>query len=319
MLEYSPRCSSYFCVDNILDKSYLVDVFPKVDAPPDVAILMEVKADLSETDLRTLSRAGVKAIQPGIEALSTKSLKLMRKGVSAIQNVAFLRNCAMTNVFPFWAILVGSPGETADIYEKYCRDLPQVVHLPPPGSVTVVHFDRYSVYHMRPEEFGLELEPFPYYEMIYPFPKERLHQIAYFFDDRNRIRTDYFSELVKSLGRMVEIAGTWQKQWIDPKSLPPRLFFERRNGSSTVYDSRSGDVVRHEVGPLGTELLTRLEAPMRLGALEGDAKGVGTAEVEDELARLSERGLIFEEDGRAISLVFPQAPPPWRPCALAFE
>jgi magnesium-protoporphyrin IX monomethyl ester (oxidative) cyclase len=317
VLEYSPRCSLYLCVDNILDKSYLVDVFPKVNVPPDAAIAMEVKADLNESELRTLSQAGVRCVQPGIEALSTKSLKLMKKGVSAIQNVALLRSCAMTNVLPWWAILVGSPGETADIYEKYCRDIPLVVHLPPPMDVSIVRFDRYSVYHMRPEEFGIELEPSSYYEMTYPFRRDALHQIAYFFDDPNRFRKDYFIELAKSFNRLRELVRGWNGQWHDPNREPPRLFFEERNGSSTIYDSRSGESLRHHVGAPGTALLTRLEAPMRLSALGSELEGVGAAEVEDELARLSERGLIFEEDGRAISLVFPTEPPAWRPCGWA--
>ena len=54
----------------------------------------EVKSNLRKEDVRQLREAGVVAIQPGIESLSDEVLRIMRKGVSALQNIQLLKGCA---------------------------------------------------------------------------------------------------------------------------------------------------------------------------------------------------------------------------------
>ena len=92
LFKYADRCSRYNCVDNIMARSYLTEVFPYLETPPHVSLFYEVKADLSETDLATLSKARVKTVQPGIESLATTTLKLMKKGTSSFRNLLLLRN-----------------------------------------------------------------------------------------------------------------------------------------------------------------------------------------------------------------------------------
>ena len=58
-----------------------------------------------------LKRAGISFIQPGIEALSSSLLKLMRKGVSAHQNLALLRYARCAGVHLVWNLLCGFPGD----------------------------------------------------------------------------------------------------------------------------------------------------------------------------------------------------------------
>ena len=63
-------------------------------------------------------------VQPGIESLATPTLKLMRKGTTAFNNIRFLADCAVEGVKPVWNLLVGFPGELAETYEAYkktCR------------------------------------------------------------------------------------------------------------------------------------------------------------------------------------------------------
>ena len=86
MLAYYPRGRRFNCVDNIMPKEYVKGVFPHLEPPPGVSIFYEVKADLSEDDLQTLSKGGVRIVQPGVESLATSTLKLMKKGTSSFQN-----------------------------------------------------------------------------------------------------------------------------------------------------------------------------------------------------------------------------------------
>jgi len=69
-------------------RQYLKEVFAHLRPPPGVSIFYEVKADIKDWEMEILARAGVTQIQPGIEALSTSTLKLMGKGTTSFQNVA---------------------------------------------------------------------------------------------------------------------------------------------------------------------------------------------------------------------------------------
>ena len=58
----------------------------------------------------------------------------MRKGTTAFQNIGLLKECLAHGVVPDWNLLIGFPGEPEQVFEKYVRDLPKLVHLPPPGA-----------------------------------------------------------------------------------------------------------------------------------------------------------------------------------------
>ena len=134
LFKYSGIVAQLQAVDNILPKSYLAEVLPFLDTPSNMDIFYEVKADLSDENVETLARARVKSIQPGIEALATSTLKLMKKGTTAFQNIKLLKSCALHGVVPAWNLLVGFPGETKDVYRRYVDVIPLLTHLHPPSG-----------------------------------------------------------------------------------------------------------------------------------------------------------------------------------------
>jgi ribosomal peptide maturation radical SAM protein 1 len=80
-------------VDNILDLKYIDDLFPKIyDRKTEVELFYETKSNISKRQLSIMKR-GVQNIQPGIESLSDKILAIMKKGVSALQNIQLLKWC----------------------------------------------------------------------------------------------------------------------------------------------------------------------------------------------------------------------------------
>src|SRR5262249_372719 len=93
LFRYSSVAARLESVDNILPKKYLDSVFPHLQTPASMYLFYEVKADLTEEDMRVLSQARVKVLQPGIESLATSTLKLMKKGLTSFNNVTFLMNC----------------------------------------------------------------------------------------------------------------------------------------------------------------------------------------------------------------------------------
>lgn len=177
--------SRFFAVDNIVDHAYYGTVMKDLAASPkDYFVHYEIKANLKRTHVDAMRAAGVMKVQPGIEALNTDLLKLMKKGISALQNVQTLKWLTEGCFDVSWFILTGFPGETLQSYRETLSLLRHVTHLAPPGNVAPVYIERFSPYQTRPEDFGITLTgPTKWYDHAFPgLTPDRLEQIAYRFD-----------------------------------------------------------------------------------------------------------------------------------------
>ncbi|HKV91966.1 MAG TPA: RiPP maturation radical SAM C-methyltransferase [Candidatus Angelobacter sp.] len=302
LFKYSSRCSSFNAVDNILPKSYIAEVLPHINPPENVELFYEVKADLSKSDVEALAKAHVSRVQPGIESLATSTLKLMKKGTIAFQNLALLKNCLIHGVHPEWNLLIGFPGEPETVFEKYVRDLPLLFHLPPPSGTFHVRFDRYSPYFTQAKEYGLDLHPSDFYNFIYPFSEEVLANIAYYFADHN-YSAAYIGAVSEWSARVKERVEQWRTSWEAKQGIFPKLAWRTKGDTAVIYDSRSGKAVQHELSPEGVELLRHLVIPKRHADI---LKNFGHFDSAKELEILREKGLVFEEDQRYMSLVMEQ-------------
>lgn len=308
---YAARCRYFWAVDNIMPKDYPQQVFARLETPPEVVIGYHTRADLSEQDLEALAKAGVKSLQPGIESLDTPTLKLIGKGSTAFGNLRFLKHCVMQDVYPFWNILLGFPGQDPQVaeaaYRKYVHDIPLLVHLPPPIGAFPIRIDRYSHYFFSAEQYGLDLHPMEFYALIYPFDEAVLSDLVYGFVDERNFKADYFKTALKWVGKITRQVELWWSRWHGPDaSIPPRLFAR----SSIVYDSRSGEVIEHPVGDIGRHVLECLARPKSIAELAVQMKPWPAFDAERQVKRLQEQGLLFQEGDQYMSLVFPQEPPP---------
>lgn len=303
LFKFAPKVSRLEAVDNILPKSYLQEVLPYVNTPENMSIFYEVKADLSESDVQVLAKARVKSIQPGIESLATSTLKLMKKGTSAFRNLCLLKFCSTYGIEPAWNLLVGFPGEGEEVYRKYLDDLPLLVHLPPPTGVYPVRFDRYSPYFVKSEEYGLDLHPLDYYSMIYPFPQDSLDNLAYYFADFH-LDAEYAQTMSKWIGRVKEKIDGWVEAWKNDEQSVPKLVFAGNGGQPKIHDSRSGEVIEYQISEVSARILNLLsEKPKRIGDVAAEFESVAAFDAAGELAVLKEKGLLFQEDNRYLSLV----------------
>ncbi len=300
---YYPRATRFQSVDNILPREYLQEVLPRLSTPDGATIFYEVKADLKDHEMAVMADAGVTVIQPGIEALATSTLKLMGKGVTSFQNLRFLSSCLTYGIEPHWNLLVGFPGEEPDVYEKYHRDLPTLVHLPPPSGAFPIRFDRFSPYHRNPESFGIDLTASDFYGMIYPFEAEEIEALAYFFADRTR-DAEYIAHTARWLRRLRRQVEYWKERWegLDG-GLKPRLYLLKEGDGGTVYDSRTGLEAEYSVSQLGVRLLEALDRHAKVERLAAAFSDVDPGQVVAEIERFAELALLFEERGMIQRLV----------------
>jgi ribosomal peptide maturation radical SAM protein 1 len=171
-------------VDNILDMKYFDTLLADLaERQLGVHFFYEVKANLSRRHVERLAAAGVFRIQPGIESMSNRILKLMRKGTTALRNIQLLKWCKEYRIDVDWNLLYGFPGETREDYRETLRLLKAIRFLGPPCGCGPLRLDRFSPYHNDPSSFGMiDVRPLAAYRYLYPFEEERLCRIAYYFD-----------------------------------------------------------------------------------------------------------------------------------------
>src|SRR5215213_598814 len=206
------KIQTFQVVDNILDLKYFEEFFPMLfEKVPGLNLFYEAKSNLSKKQLQILKRAGVSAIQPGIESFSTPIVKLMKKGVTAIQNIQTLKWCTELGIFPFWNLLWGFAGEPEEEYVKMSTLIEKLVHLYPPTWFGTIILDRFSPYFVNPLKYGIiNVKPIPSYRHVYSsLADKELSKIAYHFDfdylDRRDPRS-YTKELRSKL-------NYWKTLW----------------------------------------------------------------------------------------------------------
>jgi magnesium-protoporphyrin IX monomethyl ester (oxidative) cyclase len=282
-------------VDSIMPVEYPREVFSNIAPPPGTCIQYEVRPTLGADEIHILSDAGVRLLQPGIEALATSTLKLMKKGLTAFQNVQFLKHCSNHPITLRWNLLLFSPGESEETYETYLRQIPLLAHLHPPEGAFPINFVQNSRYLAGPESFGLQLEPQDFYGLTYPVEPDALCNLANVFVDRNA-DTERQDAWLASLN---EAVGQWDARYFGSDGLPQaRLVLFEEDGRSGIYDSRDGTETRYWIDEAVRDALLYLEQPRKQDDLQEAFSRVPVL-----LTELRSRRLLFEEDGRLLSLV----------------
>ena len=287
------------CVDNVLDFRYFDSFLPELakrDHGCDV--FFEIRSNLTRKQLQVLRRCGVYWSQPGIESLSTHVLKLMRKGVTALQNVRFLKHTAEMGISACWTMLYGFPGETPGDYLEMADLIPLISHLQPPSATCrLVRLHRFSPFFNHLDDYGLKnVEPELSYAEIYPFEREVVRQLAYYF------RHQYISQPdpASYIGPTAEAVKSWHR--------------EVGNAAFVCFhaDQDLHLVDTRAVAALSHAVLRGLERAVFEACADGTTLGRMQERVSgspDEIAaivdRFLERRWAVELDGRLLTLAVP--------------
>ncbi|HEX8560238.1 MAG TPA: RiPP maturation radical SAM C-methyltransferase [Pyrinomonadaceae bacterium] len=291
-------------VDNILDMGYFKDFLPELARRRlDLNLFYEVKSNLTKEQVRLLRRAGVREIQPGVESLSTRVLKVMRKGVSGLQNIQLLKWCKELGIRPYWNILWGFPGEPAEEYARMAELIPLLTHLTPPESVGPVRLDRFSPNFTHAAQFGLtDVKPFPSYGYIYPLGDEARFNLAYYFTHRHADGRD--------VDGYTAPVGRAAAEWAAAHDTSD-LFSKDLGAALLVCDlrpvARKPMTVLDGLPKLLYQRCDAAHTAPALARLLRTEQGARTSErdIEAALDRLVGDGLMLEEEGAYLSLAIP--------------
>ncbi len=285
-------------VDNIIDMKYFKGLLPHVAAAGwDLRIHYEVKSNLTREQIQTLKAAGVVHVQPGIENLSSRVLKLMRKGVSGSQNVQVLRDCEEHGLTVAWNFLYGFPGEEPRDYAGIIEQMPAMVHLQPPTGALRIALERFSPNFADPSLGFGDHRPAAFYPFVYPLPEHELMDLAYLFDTAPLGLTgEVAAQLERAVARWKQVHGDSE------------LSYRESRGRIHLKDRREGWPEQDTVlaSPVEVALFHALQRPMSPAGLTERLQQAGLPVTgEDVSARLSAwkaRGWVFEEGERFVAL-----------------
>jgi ribosomal peptide maturation radical SAM protein 1 len=298
---------NFEAVDNIIDLNYMEELLPQLRdyrrTGLDINFFYETKANLKKKYVRLMRDAGIHRIQPGIESLSSSVLKLMRKGVTALQNIRLLKWAKQFNLKVHWNLLYGTPGETLEEYERMASVMQSLTHLQPPSTGQMV-IERFSPYHQNPSAFGLtDVKPCAFYKFLYG-DEAPLNDLAYDFshkyaDDRDPAR---YLSIVKS------VVERWREGFdqginsLTYKRGPNFLVISdrRSNLKACDYYLEQTEAAIYLCCDAGTTPRSILEYLRRNGVMSRSL-----ADVKEFLDSLTEARLLYEEAGQYLSLALP--------------
>jgi ribosomal peptide maturation radical SAM protein 1 len=305
------RCLNLNAVDNILAMDYFTQLLPRLaDDNFDFTLFYEVKANLTRAQMKMLRAAGVTRIQPGIESMSTRLLQLMRKGVTAIQNIQLLKWCYEFGIDPSWNVLYGFPGEIPEDYSDTPRILRLLYHLRAPAALTPVTFERFSPYHFEREKFSLTIKPLPYYQLVFPESRVSMEKIAYYFSGEWEGCQGNPYEYTLPVRHAVE---EWQKHWKNKQVI---CYYDKGPGFITIYDNRP--LTSSSTLGLRKTTLNELQSHAYLFCderrsfkaihemLAETRPGLQLEQTRIMLDQFVKAGLMFQEEDRYISLAVHQ-------------
>ena len=299
------RTIRFEAVDNILDMSYLKELFPElIKNEYHFNLFYETKANLRRDQVRLLREAGVECIQPGIESLSTHVLKLMRKGVTAIQNVNLLRWAAYYDLHIYWNIIWGFPGEVEEDYLQQTELISWLAHLQPPSSASRIWMERFSPIFSQRQTFQTRfVHPEASYAYVYP-EHANLDRLAYFFD------YEFEDALPNSKYEPLACAVRWwQQAWQRP--VRPKLTFWYTPEFLRVEDQRNCNkpVNYTFTGPLAPIYAA---ASNRQRTAENLKESLelewSQSKIVSNLQKLCTLGLMMREGDAFLSLALPSQP-----------
>jgi magnesium-protoporphyrin IX monomethyl ester (oxidative) cyclase len=253
-------------VDNILSMGYFDSLLPALaKVKPAYVLFAETKANLKRSHLEKLATAGIRWIQPGIENLHDQVLQLMDKGCTGLINLQLMKWAREYGVHLTWFYLYGFPGEDPAWYDEVAAWLPLITHLQPPGGMIPVRFDRFSPYHSRSQEYGLNLFPNRSYAKIFPLSEQALSDFAYFFEAEHRTREGAPPDwppaaFGKAYGAIQEAITFWHERfWL---GLPDILHMRDDGHRLTILDTRAVAVSRrHSLEGLSRRVYLACDLP----------------------------------------------------------
>ena len=292
-------------MDNLLPPKNLKALFESLAGlGKDLCLFAEIRATTSADELLAMGRAGAAEVQVGIEALSTRLLRKLNKGTTAIQNVEIMKNCQAGDLPDLSANLItGFPGSDETDVEETLRTLQFVLPFRP-LKATPFWLGYGSPVWLDPKAYGIrKLRNHPSY--AYLFPPEILSRL--------RLMLQGYEGGVKTQQRLwgpvTRAMSAWRNTYDDlhnASNTDPVLSYQDGGTYLIIRERRrSEDDITHRLRGSSRGIYLFCERNRSVSEIVERFPGFGQEKILPFLNMMVDKKLMFREGERYLSLAVP--------------
>jgi len=292
------QCLDFCFTDNALPPKEANSFFDSTaQIPTDFDFFAEVRVLTDQDTPQCYRRGGLSTIQVGIEALSTSLLKKMKKGTTAIENIAAMRQSAEAGIQLDGNIIIEFPGSCEEEVEETINNLDFVLPYSPLASASFF-LGHGSPVADAPEKYGIQaITQHPNNKKL--IPKKILNNL-------NMLIKDYRGD------------RTFQrKQWkqVVTKIVAWSTFHKDRNSSQSPLSYRDGKTfllirqeqldsspLQHRLQGRSREIYLYCQKIRTLQEIHKKFSGIKVSTIRSFLMGLRDKKLVFHEDNKFLAL-----------------
>lgn len=247
MLKAHPNVKRVQMVDTLMPNNYHKQLISSIKRDfPYLSLFYEQRANLNLEQVKNLKLCGINYTQVGIEALSTELLKLINKGITAEQNIEFLRYAKSVGLLIGWNFLTGIPNDKIEYWSIIFNLIPMIYHLNPPILIRPLEIVRFSPYYEKQIEYKIrDIKPKDVYYDIFS-NNANIASVAWLFSANYNSDSKNNLELAQRIRNEVQ---KWMAMWKRGKDNIPTLNIYRKNSKYYLEDSRFGSLSIEQITP----------------------------------------------------------------------
>ncbi len=292
------RCLDFCFTDNALPPRESDKFFSKLNPDCDYRFFAEIRATTNPDRLKKYRLAGLTSIQVGIESLSTSLLNRMKKGTSAIENIAIMKYAMAADILLEGNIITHFPTSTEQEATESLDHLDYVLPFRPlDPALFFLGFE--SPVYQRAE--GYNISAFTQYKKYkYLFPEDVLNglQLVVKGYRGDKLRQD---KLWKPVRKKI---AEW-KTFHSNRTAATKKPLSYRDGGTFIIirqELPGNRVLQHRLMGLSRKIYLYCSEIVTIKELEEKFPQLKPSAIHGFIEDLCEKRLMFKEESQILSL-----------------
>lgn len=291
------RCQSIIFIDNIQRIKGFGQLMEELkNLSMDLSIFLQLRAgQLKKEDYRLMRDAGVKNVFIGIEALGSRMLKKMKKGVKVIENITAIKQCYQFGILPLYLIICNYPNEEEIDLQETAENISFFKSLIPPVKINPLWLGYGSPIYNHPRDFNIK-EIKLSDRAVWLFPEMTWQTLTPFFHDYTRL-----DMRENSTSAWQDVFGSWQQTGME--RITSHLLFHQDMGEFLIISDKLSETKKRRIlEGIERELYLFCDFPKNKQEIIDQFPDYSTDFLEETLDEWIQNRWMFREGDQYLSL-----------------
>ncbi len=293
------ECLHFTFTDNTLPPKNADHFFQKLlKKGLDFDFFAEIRGITDPQCLQLYRQAGLKTVQVGIEALSTSLLTKMKKGTTAIDNIAVMKMCSASAIRMEGNLITNFPTTTDEEIAETLQNLDFVLPFLPLQTATFFLGYGSPIYEQIKNSAVAKITAHPKNRLL--FPKDYLRSMTMLV---NSYRGD--KELQQKKWQPVKLKiRDWHDFHVRRAQSRQHPLSYRDGGTFLIIrqERKSGAPLLHRLRGMSRRIYLSCERPTEIASLLAAFPGITEDALQKYVDELCVKRLMFQEHDRVLSL-----------------